>query len=253
MENSLQNVNENKPALAGSRGMDLGTMRNINPQDIRMPYVYLVRANSGNATLKDGNFADAGTFYNSKSKEAKKKLEVLICHASSGNKTQTYKDDAGVERQKTIGCYRLLCVTTDALNKPFLMTVSGVNHWGREHDSLAEFMSNIAYDNKTNLDVVVTLTAKKVKTDHSALHVIEFKATGDTTDEQKALMFELSKKYGAITEREDEDEVDEDTTPKTVEASEDVNIDELLEEIEEAEPVDPTKEFTGNIEDILQE
>jgi hypothetical protein len=178
----------------------------IEPEDLNMPYVYVVRASAKHAVKADGSKASEGSFFHNTKKKEYKELEVLIAYAKKGTTLQT-KPDGSTEEVKA---WRTLMIPTDNLYSPFVMTFKGMNMWY----GWKPFLSLLMAEGIKNPHVkVYKITSKDVTTqDGRAYPVPELTILRDSKKEELAAAKSILDRFGASIESvSDEDEPTEST------------------------------------------
>lgn len=176
----------------------------ISPEDLNLPYVYVVRSNSKHAKLSDGSIAEAGTFYHSVRKSAKKEMEVIVVAAKKG--TAINKElSTGIEKEVT--AWRALMVTAGNMTSPFVMTFKQMNYWYGWKDLLSLLVAEGINDPK---NVVLKMTAKEVTTQTGFTNnVPNFEIARETTKEEREMLGSLVDRFGGGLDST----LDEDTDP----------------------------------------
>ncbi len=234
------------------RGNALGTIFGLEAGDVRLPYVYLIRANTKNARLADGKRPPVNTLFHSLKKESYEYLDVLIAHATKGTSPQRRLDEDGDEMTDAEGnalidnktCFRALILPVDNPAQPFVTTFKGWNLF----TSWREFVSLLASTGRTNLDVVVRMTSKEQENKRGFTQVFDMQILREATAEERETMLKASNSLGSVTARavDGEDEADDAITTEAT------SVDEILKDDTN---VDLTGTLEGNetLDEILKE
>jgi hypothetical protein len=164
-------------------------------EDLMLPTMRIVQANSNDVTLKDGKEATPGTFYHSSRKENFNSLNVIILSAR-----KYYKFDE--EKQQNYKRASVLMVPTDSLEKPFVMYFTKMSYWS----VWRPFFNLLLANGIENVwDKVINITTKKVENDKGKWFEAVMTITGDSTKEQRALAEEISERFSV---KEEDTEID---------------------------------------------
>jgi len=175
----------------------------FDTSDLPIPFVKLVQPVSQKIELASGEDAKPGTFYFSKNKTAKTKLDIVVLFA----KKDTVIWEEGGEPQKV---YKLLCIEKGKID-PFKMTVSGTAMW--EWRSLL----GLIYDVKAPhiWDYLIHVTSEQKSGDKGKWYSPKFKLGEELSDGDRDVAATIVSAYTA-PEAKDNKESSEDVNPDDV-------------------------------------
>ena len=195
----------NIPAIA-TKKVFISNIIGIEPEDINLPYVYIVQDRAKHAVLENGEKATPGRFFHGIKKKQFTNMEVIIMYAKKGTAVFTEKIN-GVDTEVEKRVWRTLMVSTTNLYEPFSFTFKGMNmYYGWK-----PFLSIIATDPEIKgnpHNIVVKLTSKEMETQTGySSYVANFEIVRETSDDEKAIAVSFGDKYSPMMEVvRDEDE-----------------------------------------------
>ncbi len=187
-------------AVAPAQSQGIAGIVGLEQDDLNMPYVYLVRANSKHALKADGKKASAGNYFHNVKKQEYSELEVIIAHAQKGKAPKSADDSTEVP------VWRVLCVTTDNLYSPFVMSFKGMNHWYGWKPFVSLLMAEGVADIKSK---VYKLTSKMASTsDGREYEVPVIDIVRDATEKEMANATSLRDRFAVAIESVGDEDVE---------------------------------------------
>lgn len=186
-----------------------GGIVGLEAEDLKMPYMYLVRANNQFAVLPDGSKAKEGTFFHSTRRASYETMDVVIALAKK-ERSEKQKDGQVVRGKDGLpeleSVWRTLMFDVNSPHAPFSFSFKGMNYW----IGFKDFLTELQTKNKLMNEIVVTLTSVdgELKTEAGVRKypVVKLAIKGDATEEQKEIARELETRFltSSITESYDE-------------------------------------------------
>lgn len=218
---------ETKIARLPEGGGTIGTIMGIEPEDINMPYVYVVQANSKHALTESGKKVEAGKLFHGTKNKSYDSLEVLVAFAKKG---KAVKKDYKSGEESEVPAYRAVMLPVDNLYSPFVMTFKEMGLWY----GWKPYLSKLTAEGVTNLDRSVIITTDEKETAYgSTVYVPVIELGEPTTDEQKASMKSALERFGgAVDQLRDVEGDEEKPEPISLGTEEDeLNLDDLAGKI----------------------
>lgn len=177
-----------------------GGIYGLEAEDLKMPYMYLVRGGSQYAVLADGSKAAEGTFYHSTKKTSVDSLDVIIALAKK-ERVEKMKDNKPVinadGQPELESVWRTLMININNMYAPFSFSFKGMNYWL----GFKDFLTALQSQGKNMNEVVVRLTSeiKELKTEKGDRKYPTVKLTilTDASEEQKRIAKELENRFAS--------------------------------------------------------